>query len=203
VADLYHVLAAFLTYPGEDYGQHVESALCLAPAECRELLAQFAESIEGLQISELQELFTRTFDMNPVCSLELGWHLFGENYERGLLLVRMREELRRFEIQESTELPDHLTHVFELLGRMDHARAEDFTAACVLPALSKMIVAMEGKGNPYQPVLLAMQAFLRIQFPEIPLVASNPPPLLKVLPPPASQHRTRCGHRCWHRRRVP
>ena len=181
MANLYHALAALLTYPEENYRQGVEAATSLGPTECRELLAQFVDSINGLQIWELQELFTRTFDMNPVCSLELGWHLFGENYERGLLLVRMREELRRFEIQESTELPDHLTHVLELLGRMDHARAEDFAAACVLPALSKMITAVDSKGNAYQPVLLAIQAFLRTQFPEIPLVADEHDPLLKVL----------------------
>jgi nitrate reductase assembly molybdenum cofactor insertion protein NarJ len=112
--------------------------------------------------------------------------LFGENYERGLLLVRMREALRRFQIQESTELPDHFTHVLELLGRMDHARAEDFAAACVLPGLGKMIAAMNDKGNPYQPILLAIQAFLRIEFPEIPLAADNCESLLKVLSPQQS-----------------
>lgn len=181
MADLYHAFAALLSYPEEDYRQHVASILSLGPAECLELLAQFADSIKGLQIWELQELFTRTFDMNPVCSLELGWHLFGENYERGLLLVRLREELRRFGIQESTELPDHLTHVLQLLDRMDHARAEDFAAACVLPALSKMIAAIEGKGNPYQPVLLAIQRLLRTEFPGIPLTAEGQEPLLKVL----------------------
>jgi len=181
MADLYQAFAALLTYPEKNYRQHVQSAQSLAPAECGELLAQFAESIKGLQIWELEELFTRTFDMNPVCSLELGWHLFGENYERGLLLVRLREELRRYEIPESTELPDHLTHVLKLLGGMDHAGAEDFAAACVLPALSKMIAAIEGKGNPYQPVLLAIQAFLRIEVPEIPLTAESQEPLLKVL----------------------
>jgi len=181
VADLYHAFAALLTYPEEHYRQHVESGIHFGPAECRELLAQFSDSIKQLEIWELQELFTRTFDMNPVCSLELGWHLFGENYERGLLLVRMREELRRCEVQESTELPDHLTHVLELLGRMDHARAEDFAAACVLPALGKMIGAIEGKGNLYYPVLLAVRAFLRAQFPEIPLNAEERDPLLKVL----------------------
>jgi len=181
VANLYDAFAALLTYPEEGYRRHVESSLSLSSAECRELLVQFSGSIKGLQIWELQELFTRTFDMNPVCSLELGWHLFGENYERGLLLVRMREELRRFGIQESTELPDHLTHVLELLDRMDHDRAEDFTGACVLPALSKMMAAIEAKGSLYQPVLLAIQKFLRTEFPEIPLTAEIQEPLLKVL----------------------
>ncbi len=42
-----------------------------------------------------EELYTRTFDLNPVCALEIGWHLFGEDYERGAFLVRMRDQLRR------------------------------------------------------------------------------------------------------------
>lgn len=183
---LYHAVAILLSYPEEDYPQRVEAGVRLATPECRELLEQFADSIQGLGTWELQELFTRTFDMNPVCSLELGWHLFGENYERGLLLVRMREELRRFGIQESTELPDHLTHVLDLLGHMDHETGADFAAACVLPALEKMLDAIRGKENPFESVLLAVQAFLRAQFPEIPVTATKAEPLLKVLSPHAN-----------------
>ena len=37
---------------------------------------------------QIQELYTRTFDINPVCTLEIGWHIFGEDYARGALLVK-------------------------------------------------------------------------------------------------------------------
>ncbi len=181
MSDFYQALASLLTYPDTQYRQRVESSLHLAGSECRSLLEKFAQSIEGLEVWELEELFTRTFDMNPVCSLELGWHLFGENYERGLLLVRIREELRRFGIHESAELPDHLTHVLELLGHMDHDEAADFAGACVLPALKKMIEAFHGKGNPCESVLLAVQAFLHSEFPEIPLITEETEPVLRVL----------------------
>ncbi|HEV2400589.1 MAG TPA: nitrate reductase molybdenum cofactor assembly chaperone [Candidatus Sulfotelmatobacter sp.] len=182
MADLYHAFAALLSYPDEDYSERVQAGLCLATHESRELLEQFAQAVEGLETWELQELFTRTFDMNPVCSLELGWHLFGENYERGLLLVRVREELRRVGIQESAELPDHLTHILELLARMDHDKGADFAAACVLPALKKMLEALHGKENPFESVLFAVQIFLHSQFPQIPLTCDRTEPLLKVLP---------------------
>ncbi len=175
------LLAALLTYPQPDYPLLVEDSLRAATAACHEHLEQFTHAINGLEVWQLQELFTRTFDMNPVCSLELGWHLFGENYERGLLLVRMREELRRSGIHESTELPDHLTHVLELLARMDHGRGADFAGACVLPALKKMLEALRGKQNPFESVLLAVQAFLHSQFPEIPLLNGKTEPVLKVL----------------------
>jgi nitrate reductase delta subunit len=179
-AVIYNALVALLTYPEADYPQRIEESVEVAPEDCRVQLQQFAVQLRGLRTDQLQELFTQTFDLNPMCSLELGWHLFGENYERGLLLVRVREELRRHGLAESTELPDHLTHVLRLVERMDHEIAADFVAACVLPALEKMLKAVRDK-TPFENVLLAVRSLLRSQFPEIPLTAPEGEPLLKVL----------------------
>ena len=176
----YDAFAGLLSYPQPEYREQIEACLRLAPSGCCEELEQFSVAVEKLATHELQELFTGTFDLNPVCSLELGWHLFGENYERGLLLVRMREELRGHGVEESSELPDHLTHVLRLLGRMDDDPAADFTAACVLPALEKMQQAMLGKSNPFQHVLQAAAILLRREFSEIPRVSASEAPL-KVL----------------------
>ncbi len=180
-AAISNALVALLTYPEADYPQRIEASVHVAPEQCRGQLEQFAIQMRGRATDELQELFTQTFDLNPMCSLELGWHLFGENYERGQLLVRVREELRRHGLEESTELPDHLTHVLQLVERMDHEAAADFVAACVLPALEKMLQAMCDKGNPFENVLLAVRSSLRRQFPEIPLTSPETEPLLKVL----------------------
>lgn len=178
---IYAAFAGLLTYPEVDYPQRMEASLRLAPAQCREELEQFCMLVRDLATHQLQELFTRTFDLNPVCSLDLGWHLFGENYERGLLLVRIREELRRYRLAESSELPDHLTHVLRLVARMEHERATDFVAACVLPALEKMLHAIRGKDNPFEYVMVATRNLLRADFPELPLVPAEQEPLLKVL----------------------
>lgn len=180
-AAIYNALVALLTYPEADYPQRLEAAVRVAPEECRGQLEQFAIQMRGRATDELQELFTQTFDLNPMCSLELGWHLFGENYERGQLLVRVREELRRHRLEESAELPDHLTHVLRLVERMEHEPGADFVAACVLPALEKMLQAMRGKENPFENVLLAVRNLLHSQFPEIPLASPETEPLLKVL----------------------
>ncbi len=168
-ADTYEALAALLTYPGIDYRQHLALAIEVAPPAAGANIVRFATEIEGLSTEQLQETFTRTFDLNPLCSQEIGWHLFGENYERGLLLVRMREELRLAQIPEGAELPDHLTHALRLLGRRDDAWAADFTAAILLPALMKMLEAFRGKDAAYEHLLLALAATLREDFPAIPL----------------------------------
>lgn len=186
MSETFSKMAALLAYPEPDYRDRLDACLrafepahdggrCLAP------LQQFRAVIEDLDIPQLQELFIQTFDLNPVCSLEMGWHLFGENYDRGLLLVRMRRELRRHGLVEASELPDHLSHALLLLDRMERETAADFAAAIVLPALAKMLQAMKGKLNPFENILLAAEQALRGAYPEIPAMAAPNQPPLRVL----------------------
>ncbi|HWR14132.1 MAG TPA: hypothetical protein VN577_04860 [Terriglobales bacterium] len=165
----YGCFAALLSYPLTKEMPDFESIIAALPGDCHLRIASFREVMETLSVEAQQELFTQTFDLNPVCSLEVGWHLFGENYERGLLLVRLREELRAAEIREEGELPDHLTYTLRLLPTMEAGRAADFAGAIVLPALVKMIQALQGKNNVYEDLLTCVAVMLRNDFPEISL----------------------------------
>jgi nitrate reductase molybdenum cofactor assembly chaperone len=143
---LYDDLARLLEYP---------------VAKKPECLPEFAGRIRNLSLEQLQEVYVQTFELNPVCSLEIGWHLFGENYERGEFLVKMRQEIRRHGLVESTELPDHLTHVLPVVARMQEEEAAEFVGAFLLPALEKMRTGIAGKNNPYELVLDAVDEVLR------------------------------------------
>jgi nitrate reductase delta subunit len=173
-------LAYALGYPGEFFFERLDEALAqvrdCAPAAA-EPLARFRDAVAPLSMEEREELYTRTFDINPVCSLEIGWQLFGEEYHRGALLVRLRGELRRHGIEESTELPDHLVHVLSLLDRMEAGEAQAFAECCVIPALDKMLIAFEDSANPYWDVLLAVGLYLKQRF-----VAPSPPAPLPGVP---------------------
>ena len=81
-------------------------------------MAAFGAYSEPRDLHELEETYARTFDINPACALEVGWHLFGEEYARGLFLVRLRGEMREHGVEESSELPDHITHVLALIAAM-------------------------------------------------------------------------------------
>jgi nitrate reductase delta subunit len=113
-----------------------------------------------------QELYVQTFEFNPACTLEIGWHLFGENYERGEFLVRMREQLRRHRIAESTELPDHLTHLLPLIACMEHGEAAQFVGEFILPALTKIRSAIHD--NAYELVIAGIAEKLESDFPDAP-----------------------------------
>ena len=178
---IYDALAAVLMYPGEDYIARVDAAIFAAPPEIAWMLQEFADELDGRNTIELQELFTITFDLNPVCSLELGWHLFGENYDRGLLLVKMRRLLAQHGIDEGGELPDHLSSALRLIARLDDDARRDFAAAIVLPALGKMLDSFNDKTNPYEKALQAIKTQLRSLCPDIPIFVPQAEPVLRIL----------------------
>ncbi len=144
-------IAGLLAYPDGEFRQRLDRCweLCADPQAAAHL-AGFDMVTRGLDLSDLEELYTRTFDFSPSCALEIGWHLFGEDYHRGALLVRLREELARHGIQESRELPDHLTHVLPLVDRMEPDEAARFVSACVTPAVKRILAGLEGQQNPYE-----------------------------------------------------
>ena len=151
-------LAAALRYPAQE--------------DARAALAPF-DGFAGFGVTELEELYTRTFDINPVSSLETGWHLFGEDYNRGAFLVRMRVLLRQQGIEEGAELPDHLESALRVLPTMDAKDASELAREFVLPAVMKMRVPFESGDNPYGAVLAEVERFLRAEYGE-PLAWSAP-----------------------------
>ncbi len=167
-ASSFAILEAFgqiLSYPGEGYLTEVKACRNAAneiDPEAAHCLGDFNAQVCDLTSEQLQELYVQTFDLNPVCALEVGWQLYGDNYDRGNFLVRMRQELERYGVPENVELPDHLCHVLPLLARMDAEAAGNFGKASVIPALNKMLAAFEGKNCPYENVLKALSRILEL-----------------------------------------
>ncbi len=159
-------LAGLFTYPGaqDDFAERL--AACRDLVEERfsgrgEMLSALLERSRGMSRGEIEEMFTRTFEINPVCALEVGWHVYGEDYARGALMVRLREELRERGIPELTELPDHLTHVLQLLSRLEKELADDLAGRYVIPALEKMLAAIEEQECPYEELLAMTRDVVR------------------------------------------
>jgi len=151
-----NALSNLLSYPDEHTVQTAELLYVLLMDELPQAASaasDFGSFVDQHELHEVEEAFTRTFDVNPTCALEVGWHLFGEEYARGMFLVRMREELRKYGVAESTELPDHLCHVLAVVAAMPDAEATRFVKACVQPAVEKMNAALQGKDSAYRHVV--------------------------------------------------
>ncbi len=89
---------------------------------------------------DLQELHTRTFDVQSLTTLDIGYVLFGDDYKRGALLSNLNQEHNRAENDCRGELADHLPNVLRLIPKLkDHELLDELVAQILVPALMLMI----------------------------------------------------------------
>ena len=160
-------ISLLLSYPDSHYLQLVELLFLIVQSELPEAakgLSEFGKFVEQCGEHEFEEAYTRTFDVNPSCALEIGWHLFGEDYMRGQFLVRMRGELAKYQIPESGELPDHLTHVLPVVAMMPSEEAHQFSHACVFPAIHKMQASLDKNQSPFRHLIRCLLLVLEQQY---------------------------------------
>src|SRR5215831_9702222 len=158
MSDIYEQLANLLEYPDVRFDSNVTAG----PDEDR--LASFRSRIAALSLADLQELYARTFDLNPACALEVGYHLCGANYKRGECLAHLRESEAPFELGQQQQLPDYLPVLLRLITRLDdqELRASLITE-CLIPAIEKMLKTFADAANPYGSLLEAVRASLQAE----------------------------------------
>ncbi len=143
----YPSLAAIFTHPGADYEADVERAAAACrleyPAAAR-TLEEFANLLPWGDALAVEELFTRTFDVQPITTLDIGYTLFGEDYKRGAMLANLSNEHSRVGNDCCGELGDHLSNMLRLLPKMeDEALRDELVHVLLAPALREMIREFE------------------------------------------------------------
>ena len=165
--NIYEALGSLLTYPEAGLQDSIDGCVTTLKANGSSavpMIEEFAKYVQASTIENLQEIYTQTFEFNPDRALEVGWHLFGERYERGTFIVKMRQTLRKLDLPESTELPDHLTHVLAALDRMDNEEANEFVKMFVMPAILKIIAGFKDPDNKYTMVLNGIRCELSSRY---------------------------------------
>lgn len=132
-AGRFTALARLFDYPDEAWRDEI-----LRSFGDESRLAAFCRALREERMESLEEYYCSTFDVDPVLSLACGWHLFGEEYERGMLLARLRAAMREKGVDEGKELPDHLPNLLRLLDAMEPEERAALAGAVVLPAVRRM-----------------------------------------------------------------
>ena len=89
---------------------------------------------------DLQELHTRTFDVQALTTLDIGFVLFGDDYKRGELLSHLNREHAQAENDCRGELSDHLPNVLRLIPKLrDQNLLDELVRELLVPALMLMI----------------------------------------------------------------
>jgi len=170
---LYDLFADLLAYPTTAIPGQTEECLAQLRESHPEAGSAFEKFHHGLQqhpLEKMEELYTVTFDMQPVCYPYVGYQLFGESYKRGVFMAQLNEAYHAFGYSTEQELPDHLSVILRFIGLDSANRQGDFCQALlnegVMPALAKMLQTFGSESeNPYFGLLTALQSFL-LQTPE-------------------------------------
>ena len=139
----YHLLAGLFEYPDAGFPEAVRQIKQFLdgayPGAAGEI-GKFLEYLPADDVIAMQELFTRSFDVQAIATLDIGYVLFGDDYKRGEMLANLNREHLAAKNDCGTELADHLPNILRLMSLLtDEELIEDLAYAIVGPALLEMI----------------------------------------------------------------
>ncbi len=139
----YPILAAVFRYPDYRLEGHVrkcEQMLAVQYPEALEDFRKFADWVHDTDLDEMEEVYTKTFHIQAICYLDLGYVIFGEDYKRGEFLVNMKREQAEAHNDCGDELPDNLINILTLMPKIrEQAFRDELAVRVVIPALGKML----------------------------------------------------------------
>ena len=139
----YEKLAQIFQYPKNDYNEKVKEAETVLSEFYPETLTtfkQFSDFVSNSTHDEITEIFTRTFDVQAITTLDIGYVLFGDDYKRGELLVNLNREHREADNECNGELADNLSNLLALLPKMqNHDIRDELVEIIIMPGLTKII----------------------------------------------------------------
>ncbi|MFN3413949.1 MAG: nitrate reductase molybdenum cofactor assembly chaperone [Thermoanaerobaculum sp.] len=145
-----------LAYPQKPWWPRVQQLVAGLEGQWQAALAPWLEALQPMAPEEREELYVRTFDFDPAATLEIGWHLFGEDYQRGEFLASCRSLLAAAGIPEQGQLPDHAGLLLAALPALSREQAEELFTTFLHPGLEKILLALSQRQNPYRYLLEAL-----------------------------------------------
>ncbi|MEK7778112.1 MAG: nitrate reductase molybdenum cofactor assembly chaperone, partial [Chloroflexota bacterium] len=167
-----HLFADILGYPSVDLLERAGECEALASTrnpDVASLVGSFRAFVETTPQGRLEEVYTATFDLDAAYHPYLGYHLFGESYERSILLLELKERYRaQGYVADEKELPDRLSIILDFLSvSADAVLNQEIVQEALLPALEKMMKRSKEADDeptddisPYSCMLLALQMLL-------------------------------------------
>lgn len=143
----YSILSDLFRYPKSNFKNVLQSCIILLETKYHEAsheLKFFLDYVNSHSDYELEELYTKTFDVQPICYIDLGYVIFGEDYKRGAFLLHMQNEQIEAENDCGTDLPDNLSNVLTLISiSQKQDFIDELVIKIIIPAVQKIIAEFE------------------------------------------------------------
>lgn len=134
--------AGMLAYPNAGLPQAASACADVIGASdplAAAMVRDFASYAASTPLARLEEAYTSVFDLDPKCTLYVGYHVFGESYKRSAFLLGLNEHFGAQRFTPQGEVPDHLSVVLRCLSASENEELDrELVTVVVLPALDKM-----------------------------------------------------------------
>lgn len=139
----YIAFADLLRYPSEDYSEKAIRCMAMLKEQYPEAAVEIEPYVNYLSShtqDEREEFYTKTFDVQPICYLDLGYVIFGEDYKRGAFLLHMQEEQIKEGNDCGTDLSDNISNMLTLYAKSNNeALLNELAVKILIPGVEKMI----------------------------------------------------------------
>ncbi|MDR3629173.1 MAG: nitrate reductase molybdenum cofactor assembly chaperone [Desulfocapsaceae bacterium] len=119
----------------------------------RDRLQEFLSYVQDKSSIELQEIYTRAFDLDPETSLHLSYHLMGNSEDRGKALAGLLWIYHRAGYDAAVgELPDYLPMILEFLTLSQELEGAEILWSC-LGTVAVLAERLQKNNHPYAGLL--------------------------------------------------
>jgi nitrate reductase delta subunit len=156
---IYQLFSKLLDYPSSDFIEQVHATIGVLETDypqAAEHLNKFLSFVEKTQLSNVEELYTITFDVNPACHIFAGHLLFGESFKRNTFMAELAVEYEKRGFDTKNELVDHIPLLLRFLSEIDPEEtiSKELLEECLIPVFQTMNDNFKDEAtNPYMPVL--------------------------------------------------
>jgi nitrate reductase delta subunit len=121
LSHIFKVLSVLLCYPDDDYLSQIKEMEAIAadmpPDEFKNSIQAFLDYIKTQSAVQLREIYTAAFDVRPATTMNLTYHIWGDNEKRADMLTQLQQVYQDAGFERiSGELPDHLPLLLEFLS---------------------------------------------------------------------------------------
>jgi len=144
----YDSMAGLLDFPGPGFAARGRVLLNFLRESYPDAAAEVELFLDAIpeRTLDLQELHTRTFEVQALTTLGTGYVLFGDDYKRGALLSNLNREHNDAENDCRGELADYLPNVLRLIPKLkDSELRDELVEQILVPALMLMIREFDPK----------------------------------------------------------
>jgi len=139
----YNLFSPLFAYPTDAYKEEVEIVQQFLNKNyplAAENFLPFSDYVANTPLMQIEEVYTKTFHIQAVCYLDLGYVIFGEDYKRGEFLVNMKHEQDLAQNDCGNDLADNLVNILTLLPKLkDQELREELITRIIIPSLEKML----------------------------------------------------------------